>query len=280
MERNYKWQDGKKLQVSNKTLIMGVLNVTPDSFSDGGRWNTEESAVTHTLDMIRQGADIIDVGAESTRPGHQPMTAEEETDRLKKFLPAVLEKSTVPVSLDTYHWETAEYALNHGIHIGNDIWGLQYDKGEMAKVFSGYDVPLVLMHHQDGTHYDRDIIESMKTFLERTVELALQAGIKEKNIILDPGIGLFGKDSNQNLEVLRRLDELTSYFPYPWLLGVSRKSFIGDILEVPASERDEGTGAVDLWGVTKGCSILRVHNVEMAVRLSKVWDVLKNNIIL
>ena len=105
MERNYKWQDGKKLQVSNKTLIMGVLNVTHDSFSDGGRWNTEESAVTHTLDMIRQGADIIDVGAESTRPGHQSMTAEEETDRLKKILPAVLEKSTVPVSLDTYHWE-------------------------------------------------------------------------------------------------------------------------------------------------------------------------------
>ena len=279
MERNYKWRDGKELQVSDKTLIMGVLNVTPDSFSDGGRWNTEESAVAHAHDMVGQGADIIDVGAESTRPGHQPMTAEEEIERLKKFLPAILEKSTVPVSLDTYHWKTAEYALRQGIHIGNDIWGLQYDKGEMAQVFSGYDIPVILMHNQDGTNYNRDIIETMKMFLERTVELALQAGIKEKNIILDPGIG-FGKDSNQNLEVLRRLDELTKHFPYPWLLGVSRKRFIGDILEVPASERDEGTGAVDLWGVTKGCSILRVHNVEVAVRLSKVWDVLKNNVIL
>lgn len=279
MERNYKWRDGKELQVSDKTLIMGVLNVTPDSFSDGGQWNTEESAVAHAHDMIGQGADIIDVGAESTRPGHQPMTAEEEIERLKKFLPAILEKSTVPVSLDTYHWKTAEYALRQGIHIGNDIWGLQYDKGEMAQVFSSYDIPVILMHNQDGTNYNRDIIETMKMFLERTVELALQAGIKEKNIILDPGIG-FGKDSNQNLEVLRRLDELTKHFPYPWLLGVSRKRFIGDILEVPASERDEGTGAVDLWGVTKGCSILRVHNVEMAVRLSKVWDVLKNNVIL
>lgn len=279
MERNYKWRDSKELQVSDKTLIMGVLNVTPDSFSDGGRWNTEESAVAHAHDMIGQGADIIDVGAESTRPGYQPMTAEEEIERLKKFLPAILEKSTVPVSLDTYHWKTAEYALRQGIHIGNDIWGLQYDKGEMAQVFSSYDIPVILMHNQDGTNYNRDIIETMKMFLERTVELALQAGIKEKNIILDPGIG-FGKDSNQNLEVLRRLDELTKYFPYPWLLGVSRKRFIGDILEVPASERDEGTGAVDLWGVTKGCSILRVHNVEVAVRLSKVWDVLKNNVIL
>ena len=279
MEHTYQWQDGKKLSMGRKTLIMGILNVTPDSFSDGGQWNTKEKALVHVSDMIKAGADIIDLGAESTRPGHQPLTAEEEIERLKKFLPYVPEESSVPISLDTYHWKTAEYALGQGIHIGNDIWGFQYDQGEMAKVFAGFDVPIVLMHNHDGTCYKNDMIDEMKRFFKRTVEIALRAGVKEKNIILDPGIG-FGKDSNQNLEVLRRLDELTGYFPYPWLLGVSRKRFIGDILGTAAEERDEGTGAVDLWGVTKGCSILRVHNVKMAVRLSKVWDALKNNVVL
>lgn len=272
----YTWKDGKQLEVKNKTLIMGILNVTPDSFSDGGIWNTKENAVLHTKDMIADGADVIDVGAESTRPGCEMLTAEEEIDRLKIFLPSVLPVSTVPVSVDTYHWKTADYMLNAGAHIVNDVWGFQYDRGEMAKVAASYDVPVILMHNQLTEEYSNDIIEDLKCFLQKSVNIALKAGVKEKNIILDPGIG-FAKDVNQNLEILQRLDELTKAFPYPWLLGASRKRLVGAILNVPAKERDIGTGAIHLWGVLKGCSILRVHDVKTAAQLSKVWDILENN---
>lgn len=272
----YTWKDGKQLEVKNKTLIMGILNVTPDSSSDGGIWNTKENAVLHTKDMIADGADVIDVGAESTRPGCEMLTAEEEIDRLKMFLPFVLPVSTVPVSVDTYHWKTADYMLNAGAHIVNDVWGFQYDRGEMAKVAASYDVPVILMHNQLTEEYSNDIIEDLKCFLQKSVNIALKAGVKEKNIILDPGIG-FAKDVNQNLEILQRLDELTKAFPYPWLLGASRKRLVGALLNVPAKERDIGTGAIHLWGVLKGCSILRVHDVKTAAQLSKVWDILKNN---
>ena len=275
MERAYTWCDGKRLEVTAKTLIMGILNVTPDSFSDGGRWNTAEKAQSHTREMTDAGADIIDVGAESTRPGGQPLTAEEEIERMKIFLPVVLGESSVPVSVDTYHWKTADYALHAGAHMMNDIWGLQYDHGEMAEVAGCHQVPVIVMHNKADTNYNGDVIEEMKIFFDKSLDIALQAGVKEENIILDPGIG-FGKDGNQNMEVLRRLDELVRAFPCPWLLGVSRKRFIGAILDLPAGERDEGTGAVGLWGINKGCSILRVHNVSMAVRMAKVWDALKN----
>ena len=275
MERAYTWCDGKRLEVTAKTLIMGILNVTPDSFSDGGRWNTAEKAQSHTREMTDAGADIIDVGAESTRPGGQLLTAEEEIERMKIFLPVVLRESSVPVSVDTYHWKTADYALHAGAHMMNDIWGLQYDHGEMAEVAGCHQVPVIVMHNKADTNYNGDIIEEMKIFFDKSLDIALQAGVKEKNIILDPGIG-FGKDGNQNMEVLRRLDELVRAFPCPWLLGVSRKRFIGAILDLPAGERDEGTGAAGLWGINKGCSILRVHNVSMAVRMAKVWDALKN----
>lgn len=275
MERTYTWCDGKRLEVTAKTLIMGILNVTPDSFSDGGRWNTAEKAQSHTREMTDAGADIIDVGAESTRPGGQPLTAEEEIERMKIFLPVVLRESSVPVSVDTYHWKTADYALHAGAHMMNDIWGLQYDHGEMAEVAGCHQVPVIVMHNKADTNYNGDIIEEMKIFFDKSLDIALQAGVKEENIILDPGIG-FGKDGNQNMEVLRRLDELVRAFPCPWLLGVSRKRFIGAILDLPAGERDEGTGAAGLWGINKGCSILRVHNVSMAIRMAKVWDALKN----
>ena len=275
MERAYTWCDGKRLEVTAKTLIMGILNVTPDSFSDGGRWNTAEKAQSHTREMTDDGADIIDVGAESTRPGGQPLTAEEEIERMKIFLPVVLGESSVPVSVDTYHWKTADYALHAGAHMMHDIWGLQYDHGEMAEVAGCHQVPVIVMHNKADTNYNGDVIEEMKIFFDKSLDIALQAGVKEENIILDPGIG-FGKDGNQNMEVLRRLDELVRAFPCPWLLGVSRKRFIGAILDLPAGERDEGTGAAGLWGINKGCSILRVHNVPMAVRMAKVWDALKN----
>ena len=166
MERAYTWCDGKRLEVTAKTLIMGILNVTPDSFSDGGRWNTAEKAQSHTREMTDAGADIIDVGAESTRPGGQPLTAEEEIEGMKIFLPVVLWESSVPVSVDTYHWKTADYALHAGAHMMNDIWGLQYDHGEMAEVAGCHQVPVIVMHNKADTNYNGDIIEEMKIFLE------------------------------------------------------------------------------------------------------------------
>lgn len=270
----YQWKDGKSLTLSEAPIVMGILNVTPDSFSDGGSWNTKEKAVSHTKQMVADGAGLIDVGAESTRPGHVPMTPAEETERLMEFLPAVLAASPVPVSVDSYHYKTMEAALRAGAHMVNDIWGFQYDDGSMAKVSAAFDVPVILMHNQDGTAYQEDIIEAMKHFFDRSIEIALQAGVRPEQIILDPGIG-FGKDVEQNMEVMARLDELTDAFPCPWLLGVSRKRFIGAVLDLPTEERDEGTAAVNLWGMEKGCTIFRVHDVPTTAREVKMWQALR-----
>ncbi len=274
--RLYHWKDGKSLTVGEKSLVMGILNVTPDSFSDGGNWNTPSASLAHVKDMISEGAHIIDVGAESTRPGHVELTAVEETERLMGFLPDVLSASSVPISIDSYHYETMEKALAAGAHMVNDVWGFQYDDGSMAKVAAEFDVPAILMHNQETEEYPGDIMDCLKAFFEKTLEIAAKAGVKEENIILDPGIG-FGKNSEQNVEIMHRLDELTTAFPYPWLLGVSRKRFIGTILDVPAEERDEGTAAVNLWGIEKGCSIFRVHDVKTTAQEVKVWDALKAN---
>ncbi len=272
--RKYSWKDGKELSVGENSLVMGILNVTPDSFSDGGKWNTETSAMDHLKEMITDGAHIIDVGAESTRPGHVELTGEEETARLMQFLPQVLENSSVPVSIDSYHYDTMEKALEAGAHMVNDVWGFQYDDGSMAKVAAEFAVPAILMHNQETEEYRGDIMDCLKAFFDKTLEIAAQAGVKEENIILDPGIG-FGKNSEQNIEIMQRLDELTEAYPYPWLLGVSRKRFIGTILDLPAAERDEGTAAVNLWGIEKGCSIFRVHDVKTTAREVKVWDALR-----
>lgn len=272
--RRYEWKDGKVLELGEKSLVMGILNVTPDSFSDGGKWNSDTMAVSHTTDMIRDGADIIDVGAESTRPGSQALTAEEETERLMQFLPDVLKLSMVPVSVDSYHYQTMEKALQAGAHMVNDIWGFQYDDGSMAKVAAAFDVPVILMHNQKTEEYSEDIIEDLKHFFDKSIEIALSAGVKTDKIILDPGIG-FAKKAKENMEILTRLDELTLAFPCPWLLGVSRKRFIGTILGTDASERDEGTAAVNLWGALKGCTIFRVHDVKTTARELKMWDALR-----
>lgn len=272
IERTYVWRDGKTLQWGKKTLVMGVLNVTPDSFSDGGLWNVPDAAASHLKEMVRDGADLIDVGAESTRPGGRALSAEEEIKRLFIFLPRLLKESTVPVSVDTYHYQTADRALSAGAHILNDVWGFQYDHGEMAEVAAQYDVPVILMHNQEGTVYETDLIEAMKLFFNRSIECAISHGVKEKNIILDPGIG-FGKTGEQNMEILRRLKELT-VMPYPFLLAPSRKRFIGTVLDLPAEERDEGTGAVCLWGQERGCGMVRVHNVRMIARMTAMTDAL------
>ena len=269
--RKYNWQDGKQLELKDRTLIMGILNGTPDSFSDGGRYNTSDTAVAHAKQMIEHGADIIDVGVESTRPGHTQISVADEIGRMKEILLPVLEVSTVPVSVDTYRAETAEFALSHGAHILNDIWGLKYDK-DMAAVAAKYDVPVIIMHNQNHTNYD-DIIDDMKAFFFSSVDLALKEGVKPQNIWLDPGIG-FGKDYAQNVEVIQRLGEITVY-EYPVLLAPSRKRFIGTILnELPAEERDEGTVSTCITGMIQGVDMVRVHNVEMHKRAITVADVL------
>lgn len=269
--RKYNWQDGKQLELKDRTLIMGILNGTPDSFSDGGRYNTSDTAVAHAKSMIEEGADIIDVGVESTRPGHTQISVEEELQRMKEILLPVLDISTVPVSVDTYRAETADFALSHGAHILNDIWGLKYDK-DMAAVAAKYDVPVIIMHNQNTTDYD-DIIDDMKAFFFSSVDLALKEGVKPQNIWLDPGIG-FGKDYAQNVEVIQRLGEITVY-EYPVLLAPSRKRFIGTILnDIPADQRDEGTVAACITGMIQGVDMVRVHNVEMHKRAIMVADVL------
>lgn len=269
--RKYNWQDGKQLELKDRTLIMGILNGTPDSFSDGGRYNTSDTAVAHAKEMIAQGADILDVGVESTRPGHTQISVADEIERMKEILLPVLEASTVPVSVDTYRAETADFALSHGAHILNDIWGLKYDK-DMAAVAAKYDVPVIIMHNQNGTDYD-DIIDDMKAFFFSSVDLALKEGVKPQNIWLDPGIG-FGKDYVQNVEVIQRLGEITVY-EYPVLLAPSRKRFIGTILnDIPADQRDEGTVAACITGMIQGVDMVRVHNVEMHKRAITVADVL------
>ena len=274
--RHYHWKDGKSLTVGERTLVMGVLNYTPDSFSDGGKWNNVDVALKHMEEMVADGADIIDIGAESSRPGFTPISAAEELARLETILPRLVAACPVPISVDTYKAETAEYAMSTGAHIMNDIWGLQYapEPGKMAAVAAKYGVPVVVMHNQEGTEYD-DIIEDMKRFFIRSAIIADQAGMSQDQIITDPGIGIgFGKDFDQNVYVMKHLQELTA-LPYPMLLGTSRKGFIGKILDLPVTERMEGTGTTCVAGVLAGCTIVRVHDVKPIVRMCKMADALR-----
>ena len=274
-ERTYRFRDGKELRLGGRTVIMGILNVTPDSFSDGGKWNSIDRALRHMEEMVRDGADIIDIGAESSRPGFVPMSAAEETERLMPFLEAVLAECPVPVSVDTFKAETARAALRAGTHLLNDIWGLQYaeEPGEMARAAAEEKAPIVVMHNQNGTAYDRDIIAAMRDFFARSFAAADAAGLARENIILDPGIG-FGKTAEQNMHVMNRMDELLSYedADYPLLLGASRKSFIGAALDLPVEERMEATGAACVLGITHGASIVRVHDVKPIVRMCRMAD--------
>lgn len=275
MQRTYRFRDGKKLILGGRTLVMGILNVTPDSFSDGGKWNTRDRALRHMEEMVHDGADIIDIGAESSRPGFVPMGAAEETERLMPFLESVLAECSVPVSVDTFKAETARAALSAGAHLLNDIWGLQYaeEPEEMARVAAEANVLVVVMHNQNGTVYDGDIIAAMRTFFSRSLAIADAAGLARENIILDPGIG-FGKTAEQNLQVIKRMDELVSYegADYPVLLGASRKSFIGAALDLPVEERMEATGAACVLGIARGACIMRVHDVKPIVRMCRMAD--------
>ncbi|WP_342410310.1 dihydropteroate synthase [Paenibacillus sp. FSL R10-2778] len=257
------------LELGNRTLIMGILNVTPDSFSDGGLWDHPDKAVEHALRMAAEGADIIDIGGESTRPGHQPVGLEEELARVLPVIESIHKAAPhLPLSIDTYKAEVARQALAAGAHIINDIWGCKADP-EMAAVAAAADCPIILMHNRQDRNYT-NLSADMSADLKESIDLALAAGVKPANIILDPGIG-FAKDYNENLQAMMLLDGLTE-LGYPLLLATSRKKFIRTVLDLPSDDVVEGTAATVAFGIAQGCQIVRVHDVSLINRTVKMCD--------
>lgn len=251
-----------------RTYVMGIINLTPDSFSGDGLADDPRAAVELALRMEGDGADIIDVGAESTRPGSQPISAEAESTRLLPALSAICEAVSIPVSVDTYKAAVARRAIDAGASVVNDVWGCLAD-GAMAPVIASAGVPAVLMHNQAQAQYD-DLVPDVIAGLNRIAGIAQAAGVPRQNIILDPGIG-FGKTADHNLELIRRLPELKA-LGYPLLLGVSRKSTIGRILGLPPEERLEGTSAAVAMSIAGGADIVRVHDVKEMVRVARMTD--------
>ena len=257
-----------EFEIGARTYIMGILNVTPDSFSDGGQYTTVQTAVEHALRMQAEGADIIDVGGESTRPGHTPVSAEEESERVVPVIRALVEELKVPVSVDTSKAEVARAAIAAGAGMINDVWGFRRDP-EMAGVAAETGVACCLMHNQAGTVYERLMPEIMAT-LKESIRIAETAGVKGHQIMLDPGIG-FGKTVEQNIEVMRNL-ELLNGLGFPWLLGTSRKSMIGKTLNLPADQRSAGTLATTVLGIQAGADVVRVHDVSENSRAARMTD--------
>ena len=261
----------KIYDLSQRSHIMGILNVTPDSFSDGGEWNTVEKAVAHALEMVADGADIIDIGGESTRPGHTRISDEEEIARVVPIIEALKKAVDVPLSIDTYKSAVARAACEAGIDIINDIWGCKYDP-EIAVVAAAFDVPIILMHNREKPDY-AFLIEDMLADLAESVRIAVSAGVKRENIILDPGCG-FGKTYEDNLNVVHHLKRFTE-LGYPVLLGTSRKRFIGTALgDLPFKERDLGTAATTALGIVNGAQLFRVHNVKANAEMARMMDIM------
>ncbi|WP_404293113.1 dihydropteroate synthase [Cytobacillus kochii] len=258
------------LDYSRKTLIMGILNITPDSFSDGGKYNQFEGVVERAKELVEAGADIIDIGGESTRPGYEEISVEEEIARVVPAIEAIVKEVQIPLSIDTYKAEVAKHALEAGAHIINDIWGAKRDK-EMASLAAEKDVPIILMHNRDNENYDSFFRDCMNDLYE-SIAIAKAAGVRDDNIILDPGIG-FAKSHEDNIEMMRHLDQLVA-FGYPVLLGTSKKRMIANVLNLPVDERMEGTGATVCYGIQKGCQIMRVHDVKEMSRMAKMMDAL------
>lgn len=246
-----------QFEIGKRTYVMGILNLTPDSFSDGGKWKGIEAAISHAKEMVQQGADIIDVGGESTKPNHIPVTEEEEISRVIPVIEALSKEIQVPISIDTYKGKVAEQAIIAGATLINDIWGFKKDS-YISKVVAKFQVPCCLMHNKENTIYN-NLIEDILKELNESVEIAIKAGVKMENIILDPGIG-FGKTYDQNLETMQKLQYLKT-LGYPILLGTSRKSMIGNTLNLPVEDRVEGTIATTVMGIVKGCDFVRVHDV-------------------
>lgn len=253
----------KEFDVARECYVMGILNVTPDSFSDGGKWNEHDVAMKHTEEMIRDGASIIDVGGESTRPGHTVITDEEEIERVTPIVEAIKSNFDIPVSIDTYKGAVAEAALMAGADLVNDIWGFKHDN-KVAEVTAKYGAACCLMHNRKESVYG-DFMSEFISDMKDCVAIAHNAGVADDKIILDPGVG-FAKNLEQNLYITNHVDELVS-FGYPVLLGTSRKSMIGLTLDLPVDQRVEGTLATTVIGLIRGCSFVRVHDVKENKRI-------------
>ena len=257
-----------EFDTKNETYIMGILNVTPDSFSDGGKFNHMDAALAHAEQMIRDGADIIDIGGESTRPGHTVISDEEEIARVTPVIEAVKSHFDVPVSIDTYKGNVAEAALQAGADLVNDIWGFKFDY-KTAEVTARYHAACCLMHNRDNSNY-ADFLKEWYDETAECVTLAKAAGIADDKIILDPGVG-FGKTYEQNLITIKYMDKLKT-LGYPLLLGTSRKSVIGLTLDTPVTDRVLGTAVTTVFAVQQGYAFVRVHDIKankQAIQMTK-----------
>lgn len=267
--RTYDMGEGVRLELGKRTLIMGILNATPDSFSDGGRYMDIDAAVAHAREMADQGADILDIGGESTRPGFEPVPLDEELRRVVPVVAALRQALPhIPLSIDTYKAETARQALEAGAHIINDIWGLKGDPN-MAGVAAEYGCPVIVSHNRHERNYN-DLVPDVIDDLQSSVAIARRAGVSDDNIWLDPGIG-FAKTYEDNMELMGRMSELTA-LGYPVLLGTSRKRFIRQTLDLPVDDLAEGTAATVVLGIAQGCQIVRVHDVRHMKRTAMMTD--------
>lgn len=262
----------KEFETKGHTYVMGVLNVTPDSFSDGGQFNEMDKALFHVEEMISEGMDIVDIGGESTRPGYTMISEDEEINRVLPVIEKVKSRFDVPIALDTYKSKVAKAGIDAGVDMINDIWGLMYDS-KMAELISQSNITCCLTHNRKEADY-KNCVEEMLWDLEASLDIASKAGIGFDKIILDPGIG-FGKTYENNIEIIAHLEMLNS-LGYPFLLGASRKSVIGQALNLPVEERLEGTLATTVYAALKGASFVRVHDVKENVRVIKMIEAIRD----
>ncbi|NLO08267.1 MAG: dihydropteroate synthase [Clostridiales bacterium] len=258
----------KEFPLGKRTYVMGILNITPDSFSDGGKHNRLDEAVDHALRMVEEGADIIDVGGESTRPNYTMISDQEEIERVVPVIEAIRKKTNIPISIDTYKSKVADAACQAGADLINDIWGMRYDP-DMARVAVKNNAAVCLMHNRKAIDY-KDFYKNFINDLNKSIAITLDSGISKERIILDPGIG-FAKTYEMNLYLLGHLEKLHE-LGYPILLGSSRKSVIGLTLNEPATNRLEGTLATTTIAVMKGCQFVRVHDVKENIRAIRMTE--------
>ncbi|MGE6517232.1 dihydropteroate synthase [Lysinibacillus sphaericus] len=263
--------NGITLDYTRETFVMGILNVTPDSFSDGGKYNNVASAVEQAKKMVAEGAKIIDVGGESTRPGYERISDEDEIGRIVPVIQALLAEVPAIISVDTYKANVARAGIEAGAHIINDIWGAKAEPA-IAQVAAQLNVPIILMHNRENQNYGADFWATAQADLEESITIVKKASVPDHHIILDPGIG-FAKTTAQNIEMMQHLDDLVA-IGYPVLLATSRKSMIGNVLKLPVEERLEGTSATVVYGIEKGCHMIRVHDVKEMARATYMTDVL------
>ncbi len=262
---------GTDIDFSKETIVMGILNVTPDSFSDGGQYSQTDAALRRATEMMKDGAKIIDIGGESTRPGHTPVSLEEELERTIPVVEVLAKELDCAISIDTYKATVAEEAMKAGAHIINDVWGAKREP-RIAEVANQYGAPIILMHNREQAIYEGDFGDELLADIQESIAIARNAGVADRNIWLDPGIG-FAKNIHENIEAMQSLDQL-SELGYPVLLGTSKKSLIGKVLDLPVDERMEGTGATVCYGIEHGCHIVRVHDVKAIARMVRMMDVL------